>query len=73
MPLRLTDDELSAVMSAAQPLPIACRDAFLQSVANALKRYDELGPGLVHRVCAEQQRAFWDAPDLSHAGSSKYR
>jgi hypothetical protein len=34
-PVKLSDDELSAVMSAAQPLPVACRVAFLQSVANA--------------------------------------
>jgi hypothetical protein len=71
-PIKLSDDELSAVMSAAQPLPVACRDAFLQSVANALKGCAELGPGVVHRICAEQQRAFFDPPDLSH-NSAKYR
>jgi hypothetical protein len=34
----------------------------------------ELGPGVVHRICAEQQRAFFDPPDLGHGnGVSKYR
>jgi hypothetical protein len=28
---------------------------------------------IVHRVCAEVQRAHFDAPDLSRCGSSKYR
>ena len=73
-PIRLSDSELDAVMAAARPLPIACRDAFLQSVADALQRHAELGPGVVHRVCAEAQRAFFDPPDLSRSvGSSKYR
>jgi hypothetical protein len=73
-PLALTDSELDAVLAAARPLPVDRRDAFLQSVADALKRYAELGPGVVHRVCADQQRAFFDPPDLSRSnGSTKYR
>jgi hypothetical protein len=75
-PIRLSDDELSAVMAAARPLDVRVRDAFLQQVANELPRCDEVGPGVVHRICAAAQRQFFDAPDLSvgAAGrSSKYR
>jgi hypothetical protein len=72
--IKLTDSELDAVMTAAAPLDVRVRDAFLQQVANELARCDEVGPGVVHRVCADAQRQFFDAPDLSRAaGSSKYR
>jgi hypothetical protein len=65
-PIRLSDDELSAVMAAARPLDVAVRDAFLQRVAGELGRCGEIGPGVVHRVCAETQRAFFDPSDLTH-------
>jgi hypothetical protein len=64
-PIRLSDVELDAVMAAARPLPVERRDAFLQAVAAEL-RGREVGPGIVHRICAETQRAFFDPPDLSH-------
>jgi hypothetical protein len=74
MPIRLTDDELSAVMSAARPIAVERRDAFLQAVAAELCGC-EVGPGLVHRICAQVQRQFFDPPDLSMGvgRSSKYR
>jgi hypothetical protein len=72
-PLKLTDDELDAVLAAARPLDVGDRDAFLQAVAAALQGAGEIGPGVVHRVCAELQRRFWDPPDLHAAGASKYR
>jgi len=36
MPIRLTDSQLDAVISAARPLAVERRDAFLQAVAGAL-------------------------------------
>lgn len=49
MPIvRLTDDELDAIMSAARPLEASRRDAFLQHVASSLKHRGELGPGVVY-------------------------
>jgi len=74
--IKLTDDELTAVMSAAAPLAVDRRDAFLQEVATALARCTEIGPGAVYRVVRETQRLFFDAPDLSVGASgrtSKYR
>jgi hypothetical protein len=51
------------------------RDGFLQAVASALASHPgEVGPGVVHRVCAAVQRQHFDPPDFSHAASvSKYR
>lgn len=74
MPLKLSNDELDAVMQAARPLPIDMRDPFLQAVAHSLAGHAVVGPGVVHQVCRELQRQFFDPPDLSHAGGgSKYR
>jgi hypothetical protein len=74
-PIRLSDSELDAVMAAARPLPVERRDAFLQAVAAEL-RGREVGPGIIHPVCAETQRAFFDPPQLA-AGApgrgAKYR
>jgi hypothetical protein len=71
-PIRLSDSEIDAVMRAAQPLEPSRRDAFLQQVAAALQGR-QIGPGLVHRICAEAQRAHFDPPDLSGNQDSKYR
>jgi hypothetical protein len=72
MPLRLTDDQLDIILLAAQPLAPHQRDGFLQAVANELAGCQELGPGLVSRVCRQVQRAHFDPPELSH-DASKYR
>jgi hypothetical protein len=61
-PVRLTDEELTAVFAAAQPIPVSRRDAFLRDVAAALKHYPEIGPGVVYRVVSETQRQFFDPP-----------
>jgi predicted DNA-binding transcriptional regulator YafY len=49
-PVRLTDDELSAVMLACQPLAPEARDGLLQAVAASLQTCGEVGPGSVHRA-----------------------
>jgi hypothetical protein len=73
-PVKLTDDELDAVLAAARPIAVERRDGFLQAVAAALDGR-ELGPGLIQRIIAETQRAFFDPPDLGHVPGvkSKYR
>ena len=63
-PLRLTDAELDAVFAAARPLAVNRRDDFLQAVAASLRRCGEIGPGVVHRICAEVQREHFDPPSL---------
>jgi hypothetical protein len=74
-PIRLSDSELAAVFEAARPLDVSRRDAFLQDVATLLHGCVEIGPGTVHRICAEVQRRHWDPPDFSRAagGTGKYR
>ncbi len=65
---------MDAIMNAAEPLPPARRSGFLHAVAQALRGHPELGDGLVACVCAEQQRKFFDAPDLGGSGrAAKYR
>jgi hypothetical protein len=74
--IKLSDDELSAVMTAAAPINVERRNAFLQQIASELAKCDEIGPGLIHRIVRETQRQFFDPPDLSVGASgrtSKYR
>lgn len=74
MPLRLSDDELTAVFQAARPLHVRDRDGFLQAVADALASCGEIGPGAVNRAVREAQRKFFDPPLATDPGMlSKYR
>jgi hypothetical protein len=63
-PLRLSDDQLAAVLRAAEPLAIGDRGAFLQDVAAALQG-QELGDGVVYRTIAQVQRRYYDPPILT--------
>jgi hypothetical protein len=75
-PIRLTDDELTAVMNAARPLPVERREDFLRQVAELLGGCVEIGPGTVHWAIEQAQRAYFDPPELA-AGApgrgAKYR
>ena len=68
-PVKLTDDELAAVLAAARPLDVRMRDPFLLAVAHALQQdcSGEIGPGTVARVCRDMQRQFFDPPDFDRA------
>jgi hypothetical protein len=66
-PIALSDDQLTIIMHAAQPLAPTDRAAFLVLVAARLRGVDVSGDGLVSRVCREAFREFWDAPVLDHA------
>jgi hypothetical protein len=73
-PLALSDEELDLVMRPAAPLPRARCNGFLQAIAEALKDCREPGPGAAFRICREQQRKFFDAPDVSRGNdTSKWR
>lgn len=69
-PLSLSDDELVAIMQLAAAVPLDHRNAFLQSLADALAAYPETGVGIVHREAAKLQKHFVNAPRI---GASKYR
>jgi hypothetical protein len=76
-PMGLTDSDYEIVLAAAAPLERGRREAFLQEVVAALATAGELGPGRVHRVCAQIQRRHFDPPldrmviGGSRAGSRK--
>jgi hypothetical protein len=61
-PLKLTDTEMDILFAAARPLEVSARDSFLRDVAERLTAMPHLGDGVVHRVCAEAQRAHFHAP-----------
>ena len=58
MALSLSDDEYAAVQAAAAPVHPLQRGAFLQALAKELEPYSEIGPGLVHRLCAALQKRY---------------
>jgi hypothetical protein len=70
-PLSLSDSELTAIMSAAKPLPPHDRDRFLRDIATELAALPMLGDGAVHRAIVTVQRRHFDPPDL-RAAVGKY-
>jgi hypothetical protein len=65
-PLKLTDDQLSAVMRAAAPLAPFQREQFLQELAAALQGQQEIGDGALYRAIREVQRKHFDPERLDH-------
>jgi hypothetical protein len=72
-PLALSDDQMTMITRAAEPLQPADRGPFLQRVATLLNGH-ELGDGVISRAARQAQAEFFRAPDLSKAKAvSKYR
>jgi hypothetical protein len=75
-PLRLSDEQMSALLAASYPLPPRSRSAFLEHCARKLAALPELGNGAVHRVVMKVQRQYFDPPDLGTGrmpyGTTKY-
>jgi hypothetical protein len=62
-PVSLSDEQLSAVMSAAEPLAPADRDQFLRALASALRNEPgELGDGTVAKVIRHVVQPFFRPP-----------
>lgn len=57
----LTDIELDTIEAASRPLAPAQRAAFLRNVSHMLQDHDEIGVGLIWRICADLQRQFLNA------------
>jgi len=75
-PIRLSDEQMSALLAASHPLPPDSRSAFLEHCARELARLPMVGDGVLHRVIMQVQRQYFDPPDLSaptHGRVSKYR
>jgi hypothetical protein len=74
--LALSDEELDVLFNLSAPIEPAMRDAFLRAVALELERYkpEQLGVGLITRVCRPLQKEFVRAPVArGPAFMSKYR
>jgi hypothetical protein len=70
MPLALTSEEMSLLLSLSAPLDQQRRPQFLQEVAaelEAKRQAGEVGEGLVHRLARTIQRKYWDPPNLPNA------
>lgn len=73
-PPSLSDDQLTAIMRAAQPLQVSDRDPFVRIVMQALSASTELGDGSVHRVLAATQKLFLQSNPFGEVrgGGPKY-
>ena len=65
-PLRLSDDQLGAIMRLAAPLQPQCRDVFLRILAHELRDRRDVGDGELHRIAAEVIKSYrlFDPPEL---------
>jgi hypothetical protein len=70
--LRLSDEQLTAVMAAAKPLSPPDRSAFLEQVAQALQAAPEIGDGVLHRTIATLQRQFLSASTRARDNARKW-
>ena len=69
---KLNDHQQGIILTAAAPLHVSRRNAFVAAVAERLRALPEVGDGAVARACRETQRAFFDPPDLTGKGRSGF-
>jgi hypothetical protein len=75
-PLRLTDEQLTAIMKLARPLQPQCRTAFMEILSHILRGRADVGDGELHRVCRQiiRDNHLFEAPaDLAGGRWSKHR
>jgi hypothetical protein len=61
-PLALSDDQLSAVLAAATPLPPDVRGAFLETCAREIAALPMIGDGSLHRLVMVVQKRYFRPP-----------
>jgi hypothetical protein len=71
-PIALTDDQMSALLAAAHPLPADSRSAFLEQCARELAHVPMVGDGALHRIIMAVQRQYFDPPDLSRGHAPRW-
>jgi hypothetical protein len=59
-----SDEEMTLLLSLAQPIEPAQRSAFLDAVAAAIGEQAS-GPGIIHQTARRIQKQFWTPPQLS--------
>jgi hypothetical protein len=67
-PIRLTDEQMSALLAASYPLPPDSRSAFLEACARELAALPIVGDGAVHRIVMQVQKLYFDPPELERQG-----
>jgi len=70
VPISLSDNQLSAILAAAAPLPRADIDAFLELVAQQLRGRAMIGDGDVYRAVALAQRTYFKPPTIEERQST---
>ena len=66
--ISLSDDQLSMVMHAAEPLDPAMRSAFLAALAALLSTAGEIGDGTIGRAIRELRHEFHQPLSVSRSG-----
>jgi hypothetical protein len=61
----LTSEQIDSVLRAAAPLAADRRQAFVDDVTTALQTVPVLGPGVIHRVIVDAQRAHFEPPKFA--------
>jgi hypothetical protein len=63
-PIAVSDQQLSAIMNACEPLQPMERSAFLAALAHQLSGYSDVGDGELHRLIRELLRQTWRPPEI---------
>jgi hypothetical protein len=71
-PLSLSDDQMSAVFRACEPLLPPDRSAFLIALAQLLRSEPQLGDGVVFRAVRSLQREFFRPPTINAGGTAHH-
>ena len=75
-PIRLSDDQMPAVLAASTPLPPDLRSAFLETCAREISALPMIGDGSLHRLVMVVQRRYFRPPleteEHGRRGVSKY-
>ena len=64
-PIKLSDEQMTAIFAASHPLPPDVRGPFLEACARELAALPEIGDGAVFRIVTMVQKQFFDPPDTS--------
>jgi hypothetical protein len=71
-PIAVSDEQLSAIMRAVEPLQPLERSAFLAALAPLLRGRNDVGDGELHRLIRELLRQTWHPPHVA-AGPQSHR
>jgi hypothetical protein len=71
-PIKLSEQQMSAVLAASYPLPADRRSDFLVDIARELAGLPEIGDGALHRVIMTTQRKYFAPPIVEYHGHHKH-